>query len=98
MYQLVEGAECGASDGEEQQQNDEMRAMTQVGIDQNEQVKRISSWGAILFAPSLIAAIYGMNFEDMPELGWPVGYPLALLAMAICAVALFIVFKRQKWL
>ncbi len=81
-----------------QQQNDEMRAMTQVGIDQNEQVKRISSWGAILFAPSLIAAVYGMNFDDMPELQWPIGYPLALLAMALCATALYVVFKRQKWL
>lgn len=81
-----------------QQQNEEMRAMTQVSLDQNEQVKKISSWGAILFAPSLIAAIYGMNFEDMPELRWHMGYPLAILAMAICSSILYIVFKRQKWL
>ncbi|WP_072807003.1 magnesium and cobalt transport protein CorA [Rhodococcoides yunnanense] len=81
-----------------QQQNDEMRAMTQVSLDQNEQVKRISSWGAILFAPSLIAAIYGMNFDDMPELKWHLGYPLALVAMVICSSILYIVFKRQKWL
>lgn len=81
-----------------QQQNEEMRNMTQVSLDQNEQVKRISSWGAILFAPSLIAAIYGMNFEDMPELKWHLGYPLALLAMVICSSILYIVFKRQKWL
>ncbi|WP_407726999.1 magnesium and cobalt transport protein CorA [Rhodococcoides fascians] len=81
-----------------QQQNEEMRNMTQVSLEQNEQVKRISSWGAILFAPSLIAAIYGMNFEDMPELKWHLGYPLALIAMVICSSALYVVFKRQKWL
>ncbi|KZF03318.1 MULTISPECIES: magnesium and cobalt transport protein CorA [unclassified Rhodococcus (in: high G+C Gram-positive bacteria)] len=81
-----------------QQQNEEMRNMTEASLEQNEQVKRISSWGAILFAPSLIAAIYGMNFDDMPELKWQLGYPMALLAMAICSTALFVVFKRQKWL
>ncbi len=81
-----------------QQQNEEMRAMTQVSLDQNEQVKTISSWGAILFAPSLIAAIYGMNFGHMPELKWHLGYPLALLSMAICSCILYFVFKRQKWL
>ncbi|AYJ51714.1 magnesium and cobalt transport protein CorA [Rhodococcus sp. P1Y] len=81
-----------------QQQNEEMRAMTQVSLDQNEQVKKISSWGAILFAPSLIAAIYGMNFEDMPELKWHLGYPLAILAMVFCSSVLYTVFKRQKWL
>ncbi|CCQ17621.1 MIT family metal ion transporter CorA [Rhodococcus sp. AW25M09] len=81
-----------------QQQNEEMRNMTQVSLEQNEQVKRISSWGAILFAPSLIAAIYGMNFDDMPELKWQFGYPMALIAMVICSSALYVVFKRQKWL
>ncbi|OZF38978.1 magnesium and cobalt transport protein CorA [Rhodococcus sp. 14-2483-1-2] len=81
-----------------QQQNEEMRNMTEASLEQNEQVKRISSWGAILFAPSLIAAIYGMNFDDMPELKWQLGYPMALIAMSICSTALFVVFKRQKWL
>ncbi|SNS45107.1 magnesium and cobalt transport protein CorA [Rhodococcoides kyotonense] len=81
-----------------QQQNDEMRAMTQVSLDQTEQTKKISSWGAILFAPSLIAAIYGMNFDDMPELKWHLGYPMALLIMVLCSSLLYVVFKRQKWL
>ncbi|RRQ28072.1 magnesium/cobalt transporter CorA [Rhodococcus sp. Eu-32] len=81
-----------------QQQNDEMRAMTQVNLDQTEQTKKISSWGAILFAPSLIAAIYGMNFDYMPELKWHIGYPLALLTMLACSGVLYLVFKRQKWL
>jgi magnesium transporter len=81
-----------------QQQNEEMRALTQVSIDQNEQVKRISSWGGILFAPSLVAGIYGMNFRHMPELRWYLGYPMALLVMAICSSVLYVVFKHQKWL
>src|SRR5205085_787323 len=49
-------------------QNEEMARMTQAGYEQNEQVKRISSWAAILFAPTLVASIYGMNFHHMPEL------------------------------
>lgn len=72
--------------------------MTQVSIEQNEQVKRISSWGAILFAPTLIAGIYGMNFEHMPELAWAGGYPMAVVLMATSSVALYVVFRRQKWL
>jgi magnesium transporter len=45
-----------------------------------------------------VGTIYGMNFEDMPELGWRLGYPLALLAMAACGVVLYLVFKRRGWL
>ena len=61
-----------------QRQNDEMRLLTESSFAQNEQVKRISSWAAILFAPTLIGTIYGMNFRDMPELDWIFGYPMAL--------------------
>ncbi|MDN3480606.1 magnesium and cobalt transport protein CorA [Arthrobacter sp. APC 3897] len=72
--------------------------LAETSIAQNEQVKRISSWAAILFAPTLIGAIYGMNFENMPELSWAWGYPLALGAMVIMAAALYLTFKRNKWL
>ncbi|WP_330359056.1 CorA family divalent cation transporter, partial [Mycobacteroides abscessus] len=48
---------------------------------QNDDTKKISGWAAILFAPTLVAAIYGMNFTHMPELQWPLGYPLAIVAM-----------------
>jgi magnesium transporter len=75
-----------------------MARMTEAGFEQNEQVKRISSWAAILFAPTLIAGIYGMNFEHMPELGWAFGYPFALLLMVLLGVVLFLVFKRRGWL
>ena len=56
-------------------QNDEVKAL-QASIAQNDEVKRISAWAAILFAPTLVGTIYGMNFQHMPELHWAFGYPL----------------------
>ena len=65
---------------------------------QNEQVKKISSWAAILFAPSYVAGIYGMNFDAMPELQWGLGYPMALGLMAAIAAAMYGIFKKKGWL
>lgn len=81
-----------------QAQNDEMRRLSSVSVDQGEQVKKISSWAAILFAPTLVAAIYGMNFTFMPELHWVWGYPFALGLMVASAGVLYAVFKRRGWL
>jgi magnesium transporter len=81
-----------------QTQNDEMRSMTQTSLSQNEEVKKISAWAAIGFAPTLVGTVYGMNFEHMPELGWYYGYPLALALMVAISTALYIVFKRRDWL
>ena len=81
-----------------QAQNEEMRALSNTSIRQGEQVKKISGWAAILFAPSLIGSIYGMNFVYMPELHWVFGYPFALGLMAASSVTLYIVFKTRKWL
>ena len=81
-----------------QRQNDEMTRLTEAGFDQNEQVKRISSWAAILFAPTLIASIYGMNFDHMPELHWVLGYPFAVALMVLLGVVLYPIFKRRGWL
>ena len=81
-----------------QRQNEEMARMTEAGYEQNEQVKRISSWAAILFAPTLISGIYGMNFEHIPELGSRFGYPAALLAMLLGMVVLYAIFKRKGWM
>jgi magnesium transporter len=53
-------------------------ALTEMSNDQNEEVKQISAWAAILFAPTLVGTAYGMNFEHMPGLTWELGYPLAL--------------------
>ncbi|WP_313813477.1 magnesium and cobalt transport protein CorA [Glutamicibacter sp.] len=70
---------------------------TLVAQRQNEDMKKISGWAAILFAPTLIAAVYGMNFDDMPELHWAYGYPLALFVMVAFATALYGIFKWRKW-
>ncbi|QCX79899.1 Magnesium transport protein CorA [Streptomyces sp. YIM 121038] len=81
-----------------QQQNAEMRALAEAGFEQNEEIKKISSWAAILFAPTLVGTIYGMNFETMPELKWAAGYPFAILLMGVVCVSLYFVFKRRDWL
>lgn len=71
---------------------------TLVAQRQNEDMKKISGWAAILFAPTLVAAVYGMNFDVMPELHWAFGYPLAILLMVGFAAVLYWVFKRSKWM
>jgi magnesium transporter len=81
-----------------QAQNEETKLLTQASIAQNEEVKKISAWAAILFAPTLIGTIYGMNFEHMPELGWLLGYPFAIALMALVCTWLYVVFKRRDWL
>lgn len=74
------------------------KRLAEQAIEQNEQVKRISSWAAIIFAPQLIGSIYGMNFDRMPELHWAWGYPFALGLMAAVAVTLYTLFRRADWL
>ncbi|MEU6097269.1 magnesium and cobalt transport protein CorA [Streptomyces sp. NPDC047079] len=81
-----------------QQQNAEMRALAEAGFEQNEEIKKISSWAAILFAPTLVGTIYGMNFSHMPELHWVFGYPFAVVLMAVVCTSLYLIFKRKDWL
>jgi magnesium transporter len=81
-----------------QQQNEEMKNLAEASNSQNEEVKKISAWAAILFAPTLIGTVYGMNFEHMPELGWAHGYKLALFLMVLTCLTLYTVFKRRDWL
>jgi magnesium transporter len=72
--------------------------LTQLSIRQNADMRKISSWAAILAVPTMIAGIYGMNFQFMPELKAPWGYPAALgLMLAVC-IALYGAFKRSGWL
>ena len=80
------------------QQSDEIKAMTEASIAQNDDVKRISSWAAIVFTPTLIGTVYGMNFEHMPELAWRWGYPLSLALMLLVSYIMYAVFKRRGWL
>jgi magnesium transporter len=72
--------------------------LTGASIAQNDQVKKISAWAAILFAPTLIGTVYGMNFDYMPELHWALGYPFAMVLMLMVSVTLYLVFKRRGWL
>jgi magnesium transporter len=72
--------------------------LTQVSVQQNEDMRRISAWVAIAAVPTAIAGIYGMNFEHMPELRWQFGYPAALLVMAVICGGLYRGFKRSGWL
>lgn len=65
---------------------------------ENEQMKKISSWAAILFAPSFVGSIYGMNFDIMPELHWAFGYPFALTLMFAVGLVMYLIFKRKSWL
>jgi magnesium transporter len=69
-----------------------------VSNQQNDQVKSISAWAAILFAPTLVGTIYGMNFHHMPELNWLLGYPFALGLMVLVSLVLYLVFKRRGWI
>jgi magnesium transporter len=80
------------------QQNEEVKVLSEAAIEQNDQVKRISAWAAILFAPTLVGTVYGMNFRYMPELNWTLGYPFALMLMLAVSVSLYVVFKRRGWL
>src|SRR5215204_474272 len=72
--------------------------LTLISVRQNDQTKKISAWAAILIVPTLIAGIYGMNFDNMPELHWTLGYPFALALMVMICVSLYAVFKHVEWL
>jgi magnesium transporter len=72
--------------------------LTQVSVRQNEEMRKISAWAAILAVPTLIAGIYGMNFQNMPELNWQYGYPLAVAVMVAISVSLYSYFRHIDWL
>jgi magnesium transporter len=72
--------------------------VSQIANHLNVIMRKLTAWAAILLAPTLIAGIYGMNFHDMPELGWRFGYPGALAAMGLAALALYVMFKKKEWL
>ena len=69
-----------------------------ITVRQNEVVKRLAGWAALLAAPTLLASWYGMNFHDMPELARPYAYPIIIGITVVVCVSLFIVLKRAKWL
>ena len=72
--------------------------LTQVSVRQNEDMRKISAWVAILAVPTMVAGLYGMNFEHMPELEWRFAYPAVLLVIAVACLVLHRRFKRAGWL
>jgi magnesium transporter len=72
--------------------------LTLASVRQNEDMRKIAAWGAIGIAPTAMAGIWGMNFENMPELGWEIGYPVALASIATVCFLLYRFFKRAGWL
>jgi magnesium transporter len=72
--------------------------LAQVAVRQNEDMRRISAWVAIIAVPTAVAGIYGMNFEHMPELTWTYGYPAVLLVMLVVCSSLYWYFRRAGWL
>ena len=81
-----------------QRQNDEMKMLAESSNQQNEEVKKISAWAAIGFAPTLVGTVYGMNFKFMPELGLRYGYFLAIGLMAASSGSLYLIFKKRAWI
>jgi magnesium transporter len=71
---------------------------TQVGVQQNEDMRKISAWVAIAAVPTMIAGVYGMNFDHMPELGTRYGYFVVVAVMVAACYALFRTFKSRGWL
>jgi magnesium transporter len=71
---------------------------TEVAVRQNEDMRKISAWAAIALVPTAIAGIYGMNFDDMPELRWRFGYPLVVLVILTVCLGLHRQFRRNGWL
>jgi magnesium transporter len=72
--------------------------LTQIGVRQNEDMRKISAWVAIAVVPTMIAGIYGMNFENMPELHWKYGYYAVLVGIATVCSLLYWRFRRSGWL
>ncbi|MCT2588733.1 magnesium/cobalt transporter CorA [Streptomyces sp. N2-109] len=72
--------------------------LAQMGVRQNDDMRKISAWAAMFAVPTMIAGVYGMNFEHMPELGWPWTYPAVIALMLGACLLLFRFFKRRGWL
>jgi magnesium transporter len=72
--------------------------LAKITLQQNNDMRKIAAWVAIISVPTMVAGIYGMNFEHMPELHWRFGYPMVIVFVAVVCVALFRTFRRNRWL
>ena len=73
-------------------------SLSLITLQENEVTKRLAAYGALIAVPTLIAGIYGMNFQYMPEIQWVHGYPVALLLMAFIDLYMFFRFRKARWL
>ncbi|WP_189962057.1 magnesium/cobalt transporter CorA [Streptomyces violascens] len=72
--------------------------LAQVSVRQNDDMRKISAWAAMAAVPTMVAGVYGMNFDHMPELHWWWGYPAVILLMVVLEISLYRLFKRRGWL
>jgi magnesium transporter len=72
--------------------------LSMISLQENETMKRLAAYGALVAVPTMIAGVYGMNFEHMPELGWEFGYGVVVAVMVAIDVYLFYRLRRAKWL
>jgi magnesium transporter len=72
--------------------------LSMIAMQENETMKRLTAYAALVAVPTLIAGIYGMNFQDMPELHWRYGYPVCMGVMAALDAYLFFLFRKSRWL
>src|SRR5215468_9594199 len=72
--------------------------LSMITLQESETMKRLAAYAALVAVPTLIAGIYGMNFQHMPELSWEHGYPVSLISMAVIDLYLFYRFRKAKWL
>jgi magnesium transporter len=69
-----------------------------ISLSESEVTKKLAAWAAIIAVPTMVAGVYGMNFENMPELKWAYGYPIAIAVMVVIDVWLYLRFKKTRWL
>ncbi|AZQ34011.1 magnesium/cobalt transporter CorA [Streptomyces cyaneochromogenes] len=72
--------------------------LAQVTVAQNEDMRKITAWAAIIAVPTMVCGVYGMNFDYMPELRWTFGYPLVIVVISVACVVLYRGFRRNGWL
>ena len=72
--------------------------LAKITLQQNTDMRKITAWAAIIAVPTMVAGVYGMNFDYMPELHWKFGYPLVMLVIFVVSLVLHRIFRRNRWL
>jgi magnesium transporter len=72
--------------------------VAKIELRQNTDMRKITAWAAIIAIPTMVTGVYGMNFDNMPELHWKWGYPAVMVTILVVCLVLYRVFKRNKWL